>query len=30
MVGITKRDPMVDLLYQLENRMGRVDRKSVV
>jgi HSP20 family protein len=23
MVGITKRDPMVDLLYQLEQRMGR-------
>ena len=24
MVGMTKRDPMVDLLYQLEHRMGRV------
>jgi HSP20 family protein len=24
MVGITKRDPMVDLLYQLEQRMGRI------
>src|SRR2546426_7734993 len=24
MVGITKRDPMVDLLHQLEHRMGRV------
>ena len=24
MVGMTKRDPMVDLLYQLENRMGRI------
>ncbi len=23
MVGITKRDPMLDLLYQLEQRMGR-------
>ena len=24
MVGITKRDPMLDLLYQLEHRMGRI------
>jgi len=23
MVGITKRDPMLDMLYQLEQRMGR-------
>ncbi len=24
MVGMTKRDPMLDLLYQLEHRMGRI------
>ncbi len=24
MVSITKRDPMLDLLYQLEHRMGRI------
>ena len=23
MYGLTKRDPMLDLLYQLESRMGR-------
>ncbi len=24
MIGMTKRDPMLDLLYQLEHRMGRI------
>ena len=29
MVGITKRDPMLNLLYQLEQRMGRIYNKPL-